>query len=330
MPIAVENFPKIDAHFHANHFKEAYLQLAARYNTRYITINTDTDIFPPVAEQEQTARSLQKEFPDLFTYVCSFSMDGWQEDTWYPNVYNSIKASLAAGAVAVKIWKNIGMQIRKPDGRFLMIDDPFFQPLFQWLQEAQVPMLTHLGEPRNCWLPLHEMTTIRNREYYTKHPEFHAYLHPEIPSYEKQIAARDQILNRYPQLKMVGAHLGSLEWSIDELASRFRRYPNFFVDCSSRMGHLQLQSVHRHEAVRHFFIEYADRILYGTDAYDNPEKLEHALVNDWQFLATNEDGQVPGQAGNFRGLSLPEQVLHQIYFDNALKIYNRLSYKKNS
>lgn len=318
------SFPKQDAHFHANVFDPAYLRIAKAYSVRYLTINTDTAIFPPLEEQEAVALEMIGAYPTLFDYITSFSMKHWQESGWQDAVIRRITHSVAQGAVGVKIWKNIGMEIRKPDGSFLMADDAVFDPIYRYLRDNAIPVLAHLGEPRNCWLPLEAMTTDRNRNYYKAHPEFHAYLHPEIPGYEAQLAARDRVLEKYPGLVFVGAHLGSMEWSVEEIAKRLDRYPNFQVDLSSRIGHLQLQSLTRYEAVREFMLQYADRIMYGSDAYDNPAKLEAALVNDWTFLATEDDGPSPEVAGTFRGLGLPEEVLYQIYFSNAHRIYSRL------
>jgi predicted TIM-barrel fold metal-dependent hydrolase len=320
----LQSFPKQDAHFHANAFNPAYLRIAKEYSVRYLTINTDTAIFPPLDKQEAVALELIRTYPQLFAYICSFPMKGWEEKGWLETVISSIVRSVAQGAVGVKIWKNIGMELRKADGSFLMADDAVFDPIYRYLSDHAIPVLAHLGEPRNCWLPLEAMTTDRNRNYYQAHPEFHAYLHPEIPGYAAQLEARDNVLARYPGLIFVGAHLGSMEWSIDELAKRLDRYPNFSVDLSSRIGHLQLQSVQRYEAVQAFMIQYADRILYGTDAYDNPAKLEAALVNDWTFLATEDYGPSPEVAGTFRGLGLPEEVLYKIYYANAHRIYARL------
>lgn len=243
---------------------------------------------------------------------------------WYPQVIKRITKSVEKGAVGVKLWKNIGMEIKKEEGSYLMIDDPFFDPLFQFLNEAGIPVLAHLGEPKNCWLPLDEMTSKRNRQYYERHPEFHAYLHPEIPSYEAQIKARDRILQRFPDLNFIGAHLGSLEWNYKALSERFEKFPNFKVDISSRLGHLQLQSVEDYEGVRDFFIRYSDRLMYGSDAYDNIEKLMASLHNDWGFLATYKTCETTEIDGHFKGMSLPEEVLHKIYYANALKAYPSL------
>lgn len=315
-------FPKIDAHFHSTFYNPVYEKIAKYCHLKYININTDARVFPPMEVQENVALTYVKKAPAHFSYIASFEMQGWQNPAWLKGVIYGLARSVCQGAVGVKIWKNIGMEILKPDDQsFLMIDDPFFDPLFLFLSENKIPLLSHVGEPRNCWLPIEEMTSERNKAYYINNPEFHAYLHPEIPSYERQIAARDHLVIKYPDLTLVGAHLGSLEWSYEALAQRFDRYPNFNVDLSSRLGHLQLQSVKDHEGVRNFFIKYADRIMYGTDAYNDPVKLISSLINDWKYFTTNKPCESIEINGTFKGIHLPEEVLYQLYYTNAKRIY---------
>ncbi|WP_293710030.1 hypothetical protein [uncultured Parabacteroides sp.] len=45
-----EHFPKIDAHFHTTFRNDTYRTVAERCNLRYITINTDADVFPSMDE----------------------------------------------------------------------------------------------------------------------------------------------------------------------------------------------------------------------------------------------------------------------------------------
>ena len=69
-------------------------------------------------------------------------------------------------------------------------------------------------------------------------------------------------------------------------------------------------------------------ILYGTDAYNNPERLTSSLMNDWKFLATNENCSSTEVSGIFKGMDLPEETLYKIYYKNATKAYQRLLFKK--
>src|SRR5216110_196673 len=88
------------------------------------------------------------------------------------------------------------------------------------------------------------------------------YLHPERPSKERILTARDRMLAKHPTLRVVGCHLGSMETDVDEIAKRFDRYPNFAVDTAARVSYLMLQP---REKVRAFLLKYQNRVLYGTD-----------------------------------------------------------------
>ncbi len=126
--------------------------------------------------------------------------------------------------------------------------------MLHFIQDQGKTLMGHLGEPKNCWLPLDSMTTQNDRRYFENHPEYHMYLHPEMPSHEALMQARDCVLEKHPDLRFVGAHMGSLEYSVDELAKRLDRYPNMSVDLAARMGQLFYQTADGREKVRDFFI----------------------------------------------------------------------------
>lgn len=146
-----------------------------------------------------------------------------------------------------------------------------------------------------------------------------------MPSYEEQIKVRDNLLGEYSDLIFVGAHLGSLEWSVDELSKRFEKYPNFFVDMSARISYLKEQAFEDRSRVRQFFIKYQDRILYGTDGsvYDlklgnfkgTTENILKGWRSDWLFLATDS------LLHNLESLKLPTEVIDKIYYENAIKLF---------
>ena len=52
---------------------------------------------------------------------------------------------------------------------------------------------------------------------------------------------------------MIGAHIGSLEYDVDEVAKRLDTYPNFHVEVSARTRDLTRQPSSK---VRAFFLKY--------------------------------------------------------------------------
>jgi predicted TIM-barrel fold metal-dependent hydrolase len=319
---------KIDAHVHLHGELPVFMRRAIADRFRLLTINVNYADFPQLDVQLRDAVALQRAYPANVAFAATFDASDSAAPGWSERTLRALAAALAQGAVAVKVWKDIGMQWRDRDGRVVMIDDERFTPVFRALSERGVVVLGHQGEPRNAWLPLEQMTVRGDREYFAAHPQYHMYLHPEWPSYDEQIAARDRWLARNPQLRFVGVHLASLEWDVDRVADFLRRYPQASVDLAARLVHLQRQSVTRRDDVRRFFVDFQDRILYGTDlsgGVDDDAELAgeaHATWrSDWRYLTGEAVLHSTEFDGAFRGLALPEAVVDKIYRENARRLF---------
>lgn len=318
-----QNMIKIDSHVHIRTEKTDIMELAAKEGFKLVSISTRSSSQAEIDRQTGTSRLMHEKYPESLSYITTFSMENFEDPGWAEEVIRKLRKDFDEGAIGVKVWKDIGMTFRDSAGNFIFIDDPRFDPVFDFLAENGMPVIAHIGEPRACWQPLDSMLLNNHRNYYGRHPEYHMYLHPESPSYEALIASRDNLLARHPDLRLIGAHLGSLEWSVDELAKRLDRYPNFAVDMSARVGDLQVQD---RDKVVDFMVKYQDRLLYGTDfiltddmdAVSKLASIEQAWRTDWRFFSTGEVMESPDVNGSFRGLALEEDVLRKIYHTNAI------------
>jgi predicted TIM-barrel fold metal-dependent hydrolase len=200
-----------------------------------------------------------------------------------------------------------------------MPDDPIFDPIYQDIDAHNKTLIAHLAEPSADWNP--PDPTSLDYEYYQANPQWYMYLNPNRPSKATILTARDHLLAAHPKLRVIGAHLGSMETDVDEIARALDRYPNFAVDTAARMEYLIIQP---REKVRQFMFKYQDRILYGTDLdFIGGESAETAIevwratyARDWKFLATDEEVEYRGR---HEGLKLPISVLKRIYHNNAMR-----------
>ena len=316
---------KIDAHVHIRTEDPAVMEFAKSEGFRLITINTRSDSQEYIDEQRHFAMTMNELYPEEISWLATFSMENFEDPGWSDGVIQKLREDLDNGAVGFKVWKDIGMTFRDSLGRFLFLDDPLFEPILEFMAGSGFTLLTHIGEPKNCWLPIDSMTVNSDKSYFRENPQYHMYLHPEYPSYERLIRSRDNVLSGYPGLRMVGAHLGSLEWDVDELAKRLDSYPNFAVDLAARVCHLQVQD---REKVRNFIIRYQDRILYATDLSFSGENfedrrtwIENEWRSDWAYFATDSLLSSSNVEHEFTGLDLSEEVLRKIFYSNALLWY---------
>ncbi len=321
--ITMDSIEKIDAHIHIRYGGSEVLQTAAANDFQLINILVDHNGF---SEQAVWAKAQEKIDPGHIKTITTFTMVDWTDPGWQQSVIDQLKQDFQDGAIAVKVWKNIGMVERKPDGSFLMIDDPVFDPIFAFIEKEDKVLTGHIGEPRDCWLPLDEMIAESNRGYYSRNPQYHMALHPEFPAYEDHIEAVKRMLRKHPDLRYVGCHLASLEWSPSELAKFLDEFPNAAVDMSARIDDLQYLDS---QEVRQFCIDYQDRLLYATDLGirngDDPdrfcEKLKEVWQENWTYLATDSMVTIRGSEKQARGLDLPAAVLKKIYAENARQWY---------
>ncbi len=318
---------KFNSHVHINVFDSTFIKQASSDNFRLLTVNVASSTSLPIEEQQAVALRLVKAFPENVLYATTFSVDNFNTPGWQQKTLDYLKASFNNGAIAVKVWKNIGMALKDSNGKFVMIDNPAFDPIIDFIEKNNITLIGHLGEPRNAWLPVDQMTVSGDKNYFASHPQYHMFLHPEYPSYEDQVNARDRMLEKHPNIRFVGAHLGSLEWNVDELAKRLDKFPNMAVDMAERISHFQFQAVTNWKKVHDFFIKYQDRLIYATDegvrANANAgevSKLAHEnWLRHWNFFTSGEKMKVPKVEKEFNGLKLPKEIVDKIYLKNAEK-----------
>ncbi len=250
----------------------------------------------------------------------SFDPFKLSERDFSANTNRWLNQQFSRGAIAVKLWKNVGMEIKDADGSYILPDNPVFEPIYKDIAAHRKTLIAHVADPDSSWAPPNPDSP--DYRYFIDSPEWYMYSKPHAISKEKILQARDHILEQNPDLRVVGAHLGSLEVDFNQLARTFDRYPNFAVDTSARMHYLMMQP--RADIIA-FIMKYQDRIVYGTDYgladQDNLQAMlnewQETYARDWRFLATNDVLEFHGH--QVRGLALPYPVLRKLYHDNAVQ-----------
>jgi predicted TIM-barrel fold metal-dependent hydrolase len=312
----------IDTHVHAFKSEPTFTDMLVRLRLHVldICVADSHHIYGELPAELAHSKCFVQNSRNHAKLCTTFNPFDFERSNFAEATVKSLRREFAEGAIAVKIWKNIGMELKTSEGRYVMPDDPAFQPIYREIASQHKTLIAHVAEPSSCWQPPNPESP--DYDYYKENPEWYMYAHPERPSKEVILAARDHLLAENPGLRVVGAHLGSMEVDVDEIAKRFDRYPNFAVDTAARMEYLMIQP---REKVRNFLIKYQDRVLYATDLEfrtDEPtpeaqKDWQETYARDWKFLATGETLNYRGH--DIQGLQLPAQVLNHIYHDNAVR-----------
>jgi predicted TIM-barrel fold metal-dependent hydrolase len=311
----------IDMHTHIYKDDPTYTSMLREFHLHILDIVDVSD------NGEPERKSLDKEERDVFAVardshghaaVCtSFDPFRINDPNFSGAAIARLNKSFRKGAIAVKLWKNVGMEIKDTQGKYVLPDQPALGPVYKDIASQHKTLLTHVADPDTAWEPLGNQSDAR---YYSDHPEWYAYKISGAPTKAEILQARDHVLAENPDLRVVGAHLGSMESSLNKLAQHLDRYPNFAVDLAGRISYF---TVLPREVVVAFITKYQNRILYGTDDTIYPQdnvsravaQMESSYATDWRYFATRKT--LTYRHRKVKGLGLPKSILRKIYHDNA-------------
>lgn len=312
----------IDVHMHVYKDDPEVNGLIEHLNLRGVNIcvidHRDPD-YKGLEPQRAQVLKVRQSTRGRLAFCTTFDPYAFEEPGFSAQAIRQLDGDFAQGAVAVKIYKVMGMEMKTKAGKWVMADNPAFEPIYRDIAAWHRTVVAHLAEPDSCWQPPNAASP--DYSYYKEHPGEYAYAHPEWPSKAAILAARDHLVGENPKLRVVGAHLGSMESNVDDIARRCDLYPNFAVDMAARIPYFMLQP---RDKVRAFLMKYQDRVLYATDLVvlprsktaDTLAEFRKTYARDWKFLATAEQVEYLGHT--YKGLALPRPVLRKLFHDNAM------------
>jgi predicted TIM-barrel fold metal-dependent hydrolase len=311
----------VDTHVHVYQANPAFLALLEKLNLHVLNI-----VVPRTPDQ----RALDRERQQAWGFVRASQGQATLCTTFNPFVYRNpgfaraiisqIDRDFSDGAAAVKIWKNIGEQVKDVKGNYILPDNPAFEPIYKDIAAHNKTLIAHVADPDTIWEP--PTPAAPDYSYYMKHPEWYMYNKPNSPSKQVILRARDHLLRQNPNLRVVGAHLGSMEADFNQIGQHLDDYPNFAIDLAARMPYLVMQP--RAEVIA-FIEKYQDRLLYATDnelfaegdVSEAIQSWEKTYAFDWRFFATSDTLQYRDR--KVQGLNLPAPILRKLYHQNAVR-----------
>ena len=200
-----------------------------------------------------------------------------------------------------------------PSNRKIMkrtLCDGVYDKYYSFLEENQIPVTMHVANPEENW----DIT--KAGEYAIKMGRVYDKTYPTRLELLSEV---ENILKKHPKLKFSLAHFGFMSYDIEQ-AKRWLDYENTTFDLTPG-GEQLLKMRENWSTWEKFFVEYQDRIIYGSDFYAFP-KDENWSVNFQrrpkfirQFFETDTDHDYGGR--KFTGVKLDEKILEKIYFKNV-------------
>ncbi|MGO8720786.1 MAG: amidohydrolase family protein [Acidobacteriaceae bacterium] len=311
----------IDSHTHVFERSPAFYAMLKKLNLHILDILVDDDTIPEYADfakQAKDAWAVVDGSNGRVALCTTFDAYKFSRPDFSAEAIRKLNRDFARGAIAVKFYKVVGMEIKDAKGNYVMPDNPVFEPIFKDIAAHDKTLIAHLADPDSAFEAPNPAAP--DYEYLMQNPKLYMYGKAGAPTKAEILEARDHILEKNRNLRMVGAHLGSMESDLNQLGRHLDRYPDFAVDLAARMAYFEMQPRAKMIA---FITKYQDKLIYGTDnefypaAQNTPKDLEDTYANDWRYLATNDI--ILYRKKRVQGLDLPPSVLRKIYHDNAVK-----------
>lgn len=267
---------------------------------------------------------VQTPYPDRIAVFAGMDPTTWSSTQGFGAMEAArLEDSVRRGARGLKVWKDVGLRARDPDGRLVALDDPRLEPVWETARALDIPILIHVADPPSFFRPLDRHN--ERRDELRRHPEWH-YTPirttpdgPGFPSHSELINQFARMVARHPGTNYIGAHLASCGEDLDRLSDMLRKLPNLSVDLAARISELGRKP----EAARAFIEAFQDRILLGTDT--GPDPRWYPIY--FRFLETarrnmNYSIQLRPPQGHWRidGLNLTDAALVKVYAENALRL----------
>lgn len=223
--------------------------------------------------------------------------------------FRTLDQFLAAGVEIVKLWA-------APRGRDrgLVLDAPWRIEGVKRARAAGVRVvMVHVGDPDAWWQHTYQDIA-------------------KFGSKSDQYAPLKTMLEMFPDLIWIAAHMGGDPEHPDHLEELLQDYSNLHFDTSATKWQVREVSARR-DAIHSLVLRYPDRFFFGTDLVTRHSLERDHYVSrywcqrtlwesDWTGPSPIADPDYKGGSATpyLAGLKLPRDVLEQVYHGNARRL----------
>ncbi len=284
---------------------------------------------------EQIKKLLDAQAPGRFLAYMNLDYSNWDAPDFAHQAVAQVEEGARLGAAGFKEFKRLGLYLRDGRGKLLKIDDAKLDPMWHRLGELGMPVSIHVADPKAFWEPYDD----KNERWIElkDHPRWWFGDPKKFPPRMDLLAALERVIVRHPETTFVCVHMGNNAEDLPWVAAQLDAHPNMMVDIAARVPEFGRGDP---DAVRAFFVRYADRILFATDFMveadrmilgsggNGPPPTEDDATSfyrtHWRFFETTDRDfphMTPIQGSwTISAIHLPVDVLAKVYFGNAERL----------
>jgi predicted TIM-barrel fold metal-dependent hydrolase len=261
----------------------------------------------------KSINNIKENFPERFGVFVNVDLSKIGRKNFREDTEKNLENAAKLGAIGLKIYKNLGLNLKDGKGNRVKVDDDRLQFIWEKCAQLGFPVLIHSGEPIAFFDDIDEFN---ERWLHARQRPSSFRPSDKYPSFNEVMSEQYNMFKKNPNTIFINAHLGWYGNNLEKLDSQLNDLPNVYTEFGAVINELGRQPV----SARKFFVKHQDKILFGKDNYN---KEEYYLY--FQVLETNDEyiEYFRKRHGLWRlyGLNLPDSILKKVYHENALKIF---------
>lgn len=261
----------------------------------------------------KSINNVKENFPERFGIFVNVDLSKIGRKNFREDTEKNLENAAKLGAIGLKIYKNLGLNLKDGKGNRVKVDDDRLQFIWEKCAQLGFPVLIHSGEPIAFF---DDIDKFNERWLHARQRPSSFRPSDKYPSFNEVMSEQYNMFKKNPNTIFINAHLGWYGNNLEKLDSQLNDLPNVYTEFGAVINELGRQPV----SARKFFVKHQDKILFGKDNYN---KEEYYLY--FQVLETNDEyiEYFRKRHGLWRlyGLNLPDSILKKVYHENALKIF---------
>ena len=310
--IARAKFPIIDLHSHP------YAKTAAQIDTwlqNMDAVNIEKTIILTMTTGKEFDRinAQYSQHPDRFEVWCGLDFTGYTQPTFPATAIKELQRCRDAGANGIGEIHDKGQGLRSGNSvtHGMHPDDPRVDALWDKAGELHLPVSLHVADPIWMYQPMD-----KHNDGLMNALAWRLDNQPNIVKLPGMVDILERTAARHRNTTFIACHFANCDYDLSRLGQAFDRNPNLYADISARYA----ETAPIPRFVAQFYAKYANRLVYGTDM--GFEQKMYQIT--FRILESQDEHFYEIDQFNYHwplyGLGLNDEILKQVYHDNAAKL----------
>ena len=258
--------------------------------------------------------------PDRFEVWCGldFSEYRYKRPSFPDGAVRELQRCREAGARGIGEIHDKGQGLRsgKSNAPGMHPDDPRMDAVWEKAAELQMPISLHVADPIWMYQPMDA-----HNDGLMNAVEWRLDNQPNIVQLPGMIDILERTVARHRRTTFIACHFANLDYDLAHLGEVLERHPNLHADIAARYA----ETAPTPRFASQFYRKYADRLVYGTDMGFDAKMYQITF----RILESQDEHFYEIEQFSYHwplyGLGLGDEVLRQVYHENAAKLLTERS-----